>query len=49
MSFDKDSLKKIASEIKANGVTSRLGKQLRKEARDMRIAYLSAFIKKQYS
>jgi hypothetical protein len=46
MSFDKDVLKKLAHSVKKDGVTSSTGRELRKMAASMRIAYLTAFIKK---
>ena len=49
MSFDKNMLKKVANDIRKEGVTSLFGEELRKEAKAMRIAFLSAFIKKEYS
>ena len=48
MSFDKEMLKKVASSVKNEGVTSSFGSMLRKEAKDIRIAYLTAFIKQDY-
>ncbi len=48
MSFNKETLKKVASEIRGNGVTSSYGKELRKKASDTRIAFLTAVIKQPY-
>jgi hypothetical protein len=45
MAFDKSILKKIAEEVTEKGVTSSRGKDLRKAASSMRIAYLTAFIR----
>ncbi len=49
MSFDKEALKKIASEIKKDGVTLSASKELYKKAFDIKVAYLTAVIKRQYN
>jgi hypothetical protein len=46
MSFNKNDLLKLSEAVKKEGVTSYKGKELRKSASAMRIAYLTAFIKK---
>jgi hypothetical protein len=48
MSFDKELLKKIANDVRESGVTSSKGGELLKKASDIKIAYLSAVIKKPY-
>ena len=46
MSFDKNILLKTAEEVKSDGVKSRYGRDLLKKAHNMRVAFLTAVIKR---